>query len=124
MYSMFIPIGWKVYLTGASISVLSPPSPHKADRNMVFRGRWRGSSDRTHSSSDLTFFSTYCVVLLNSNLPLLEKLTWSQPDVSGEIPCPRAAFAYTQIGHHGYLLGGRFRDDRRNDLYRYARLQS
>jgi hypothetical protein len=56
----------------------------------------------------------------NNQLYTLEvgdKLTWSQPDVSGDIPCPRAAFAYTQIGNRGYLLGGRFRDDRRNDMY-------
>jgi len=44
-------------------------------------------------------------------------LSWSQPDVKGDVPCPRAAFGYTQINSRGYLMGGRFRDDRRNDMY-------
>ena len=44
-------------------------------------------------------------------------LVWNQPDCKGDTPCPRAAFAVSQIGSTGYLFGGRFKDDRRNDLY-------
>lgn len=46
-----------------------------------------------------------------------EVLTWTQPTSKGDIPCPRAAFAVSQIGSIGYLFGGRFKDDRRNDMF-------
>ena len=45
------------------------------------------------------------------------KMQWKQPKCSGDIPCPRAAFASAQIGMKGYLFGGRYKDERRNDLY-------
>lgn len=45
------------------------------------------------------------------------KLKWTQPKYSGDIPCPRAAFATTQIGCKGFLFGGRYQDERKNDLY-------
>ena len=45
------------------------------------------------------------------------KMQWKQPKCSGDIPCPRAAFASAQIGMKGYLFGGRYKDKRRNDLY-------
>ena len=44
-------------------------------------------------------------------------MQWKQPKCSGDIPCPRAAFASTQVGMKGYLFGGRYKDERRNDLY-------
>ena len=44
-------------------------------------------------------------------------MQWKQPKCSGDIPCPRAAFASAQIGVRGYLFGGRYKDERRNDLY-------
>ena len=44
-------------------------------------------------------------------------MQWKQPKCSGDIPCPRAAFASTQVGMKGYLFGGRYRDERRNDLF-------
>ena len=44
-------------------------------------------------------------------------MSWKQPECSGDIPCPRAAFASTQIGIKGYLFGGSYQEIRRNDLY-------
>ena len=44
-------------------------------------------------------------------------MKWKQPKCSGDIPCPRAAFASAQIGMKGYLFGGRYKDERRKDLY-------
>ena len=43
---------------------------------------------------------------------------WSLCKPTGTLPTPRAAFAATQIAHHAYVFGGRFRDGRRNDMFR------
>ena len=40
------------------------------------------------------------------------KMQWEQPKCSGDIPCPRAAFASAQIGMKGYLFGGRYKEMR------------
>ena len=37
-------------------------------------------------------------------------MQWKQPKCSGDTPCPRAAFASTQVGMKGYLFGGRYKD--------------
>lgn len=47
-----------------------------------------------------------------------EQLKWKQPICTGARPCPRAAFATAQIRNMCYLFGGRFKDERKNDLYR------
>ena len=56
----------------------------------------------------------------NNHLHVLdcsEVLRWSQPSISGDIPCPRAAFATAQLGNNAFMFGGRYKDERRNDLY-------
>jgi len=42
---------------------------------------------------------------------------WSNPACSGNIPPPRAAHATALLMDHAYLFGGRFNEDRLNDLY-------
>ncbi|XP_057296907.1 kelch domain-containing protein 2-like isoform X1 [Hydractinia symbiolongicarpus] len=51
------------------------------------------------------------------SLECSENLKWKQPTCIGRRPRPRAAFAATQIGTKGYLFGGRFKDERRDDLF-------
>ena len=56
----------------------------------------------------------------NNHLHILEcgeVLEWKEPSCIGSRPSPRAAASASQIGHKGYLFGGRFKDERRNDLF-------
>lgn len=46
-----------------------------------------------------------------------EHLTWRQPTCTGDVPCPRAAFSTTQLKQWCFLFGGRFKDERKNDLF-------
>lgn len=47
----------------------------------------------------------------------LDILTWSQPVTKGNAPTPRAAHACATVGNRGYVFGGRYMDNRLNDLY-------
>jgi len=55
----------------------------------------------------------------NSHLYVLNtsSLTWSQPETKGRAPTPRAAQAAAKLGNIAYVFGGRFMEQRRNDLH-------
>ena len=53
------------------------------------------------------------------NINKFPDLSWEFPEQTGDIPCPRAAHTSAQVSPHtGYLFGGRFKTERRNDLYK------
>ncbi|KAK3609281.1 hypothetical protein CHS0354_001883 [Potamilus streckersoni] len=47
----------------------------------------------------------------------LDSNTWSNPKCQGPVPLPRAAHAACRFGHKVYMFGGRYRDQRMNDLH-------
>ncbi|XP_065674242.1 kelch domain-containing protein 2 [Hydra vulgaris] len=56
----------------------------------------------------------------NNHLHILEcgdVLEWKEPSCVGNRPSPRAAASSSQLGYRGYLFGGRFKEERRNDLF-------
>ncbi|XP_048585301.1 kelch domain-containing protein 2 isoform X1 [Nematostella vectensis] len=46
-----------------------------------------------------------------------EQMKWIIPEIKGDPPSPRAAFATAKIASRAYLFGGRFMDTRLNDLH-------
>ena len=88
---------------------------------LILFGGFGEAPEFSSNSSDFVFevFNSLC---WNNELAVLdctdhENLKWEWPGKQGDFPCPRAAHACTQIGGMGYMFGGRFKDDRRNDLY-------
>ncbi len=46
-----------------------------------------------------------------------DRIKWKYPEVKGQKPLPRAAHACTEIGNRGFVFGGRWKNQRLNDMF-------
>ncbi|XP_027049639.1 kelch domain-containing protein 2-like [Pocillopora damicornis] len=95
-----------VYFGGYGI----PPDPHKVDESCGF---FTFNTSVEDQFTDIRGWNSHMFVLDT------ERLTWSQPQTKGRAPTPRAAQAAAKLGNIAYIFGGRYMEQRRNDLHAF-----